>query len=201
MRQFFTCVALSTFAMCATARAEYCQDQFTKDLTAANAESGSIMEWKKKNQDRAIYLQGEIGVYRTSIQNALTSSGIPDADKLKLISNYAAGQKAAQEEIDAITKKNAEYNNRLNDLKGNVPQALQDKAKECANKLAPANLTVNLVVQGLAIYYTGGLALLLPQKTLYVDMGEVLNGNVMGGPHSAPNEAKDWINGRLGTHF
>jgi hypothetical protein len=61
-----------------------------------------------------------------------------------------------------------------------VPQALQDQAKERANKMAPANLAVNIFAQGLAIYYTAGLSLLLPQKALYVDMGEVLNGNVMG---------------------
>jgi hypothetical protein len=146
-------------------------------------------------------LQGEIGLYRTSIENALSSKSVADTDKLKSIANYAAGQKAAQDEIDKITSTNAEYNKRLDALRSSVPQALQDKAKECASKLAPANLAVNLVVQGLAVYYTAGLSLLLPQKALYVDMGEVLNGNVMGGPHSAPNDVKNWVNGRLGLHL
>jgi len=51
------------------------------------------------------------------------------------------------------------------------------------------------------MYFTDGASLILPKKALYIDMGEIMHGNVMGGPSSAPNEVKDWLNGRLGTHF
>ncbi|KAK48377.1 hypothetical protein BG58_33200 [Caballeronia jiangsuensis] len=184
--------------------AEYCEDQFYKDLAAANAELGQVELSMKQDSDKALAIQTAEANINQSEANILASTTMSAQQKVDAMSAYtklradaAAQRKAIQDGTPAKLK-------RISELRDSAPQTLKDKAKSCAEKYAPANMIVNLTIQGLATLYAPGItdALLANNpKALYVDMGEVLNGNVGGGPNSAPNVAKDWINGRLGTHF
>lgn len=177
--------------------AEYCEKTFYSDLDKANAESGQIMRWKLDKQNQAISLENEKQNDDKAIQNATVAANLSDADKLATIKAYVEGKEKAQAQLDAINNQNAAYNKRLGELQNSVPEDLKQKAQNCAKEMAPANLVVNLVVQGLAVYYTAGLSLLLPQKALFVDMGEVLHGNIAGGHELAPNVVGRYLGQRI----
>ncbi len=183
-----------------TVASEYCERQFEKDLSGVNAELGAIYAWQKEHQATAEKLVLGKKAIDASIENA-TKASIPDAEKLKMISSYIQAKNDFTAQEDKLVQENTAKLKRISELKGSVPQGLKDKAKSCAEEIAPINMVVNLAIQGLAMYFTDGDSLVLPKKALYVDMGEIMHGNVMGGPHSAPNDVKNWVNGRLGTKF
>lgn len=181
--------------------AEYCEDQFYKDMTAVNATLGSDLQWQRDMQSEVLKLNAAKDGEQTAITTIASSEVMSPTDKISQIQAHSAVIEEIQSRLDEITKQNAAKNQEINNLKTVVPQNLADKAKDCAQKIAPLNLVVNLAVQGLALFFTDGASVILPEKALYIDMGEIAHGNLMGGKHSAPNEIKDWINGRLGLHL
>ena len=69
------------------------------------------------------------------------------------------------------------------------------ESEGCAKAVAPANVLANGAVQLGAIWMTSGLSLLLPQRTLRVDMGEVMNGRPFGGPRAIVPEVREALLG------
>lgn len=83
-------------------------------------------------------------------------------------------------------------------LKTVIPATLAGELRGCVEAVKPTNTLVNTVIQAIAILSTGGAALALPPKALYVDMGAVLNGYPLGGPSSVVNQARESVLNALG---
>ena len=184
-----------------SAHAEYCEDQFYKDMAKVNEKLGADLEWQRDKQSEALKLMSAKDIESKTIATIASKADLTAQDKVAQIQAHSTVISDIQDQLKIINDQNATKNQEINDLKTAVPQSLVSKAQECARKIAPLNLIVNLAVQGLALFFSDGASAVLPAKALYVDMGEVASGNLMGGSHSAPNEIKDWINGRLGLHL
>lgn len=195
-------IALLLFSCAGANASEYCERIFYEEIGKVNSEAASILEWQKTSQNTAEQLESGKAMLSKAIDNVTDSEKYGDAEKINLIKTYRSQQRDLTNKTENLASENYEKNLRLGELRTSIPEALQKKAGDCAKEVAPANMVVNFIVQGLAVVLLGDAKKLLPnEKSLYIDMGEVLNGNVMGGPDSAPNVAKEWINGRLGLHL
>jgi hypothetical protein len=179
-----------------SARAEYCEDQFYKEVANVNQEASTLMINNKDAQEEALKRVAAIGLLDKSLNNLLNDSSIPDDEKVKQIKVLNTDKISQQNILDKLTADSRKRTLRITELSKNAPTDLQNKAKECAAKVAPLNLIVNYTVMSLAAYYaptiTGGLIANNP-KALYVDMGEVISGNPLGGPTSFPNVVLDQL--------
>ena len=183
------------------AKAEYCEDQFYKDVANTNAEVASLMLNNKTAQDESLKRLAAISLFEKSYSNLLDDITIPDSSKIPQLKLLHTEKMEQQKIVDKLTLESSKRTQRIIAINQNAPKDLQQKAQECAAKLAPLNLVVNYSIMALGAYFapqlTGGLLANNP-KALYVDMGEVINGNVMGGPKSAPNVLKGWVNDVIG---
>ena len=188
------------------ARAEYCEDQFYKDVGNLNSEIANLMLQNNSAQKEAIE-RLEIVKKLEIKSDEVMDSDMPDSSKLAQIKELRA-QKGEQNSI--IDKLNTDARDRvlrIASLSKDAPLDLQNKAKDCAAKVAPLNQVVNYSIMALAAYISPvltGTLLANNEKALYVDMGKVINGNIMGGPDSVPNKVKDTLNdivGGLGIKF
>lgn len=193
---FTVSILLSSYA-----QAEYCEDQFYKDIAASNTELAKKLLWQKENQDLALRYDAAKNTEQSTVAAILSNTTLSPEAKLAEATAHTEVITAIQKKLDEQVARNSVINKEINEMRNTIPVQLRDKAGKCAAEMAPYNMLVNFAVQGLAMVYSDGASIILPEKALYVDMGEVLHGNVMGGPTSAPNEIKDWINGRCGIHL
>ncbi|WP_312411417.1 hypothetical protein [Pseudescherichia sp.] len=182
-------------------KAEYCDDQLYKDMSAVDTQLGDALLWQKNAQVEAVKLQAARKIEQENIVLITKDTSLGAEKKIEQITAHNSVIADIQQREDSINSENSEKNKEIDSLKNKVPQALAEKAKECARQIAPLNLLVNIGIQGLALFFTDGASIILPEKALYVDMGEVVHGNVMGGPKSLPNQTKDAINKALGLHL
>ncbi|WP_321885013.1 hypothetical protein [Burkholderia cenocepacia] len=197
---FFAALTIG-FSAASSVHAEYCEDQFYKDMASVNEKLGADLVWQRDKQSEALKLISAKDIESKNIATIASRADLSAQDKVAQIQAHSAVISDIQNKLTAINDQNVAKNQEINELRTTVSQSLVAKAQECAKKIAPLNLIVNIAVQGLALFFTDGASAVLPAKALYVDMGEIASGNLMGGSHSAPNEIKDWINGRLGLHL
>ncbi|WP_149943692.1 hypothetical protein [Acinetobacter pittii] len=178
---------------CSFANAEYCEDQFYTDIGKNNAEIENLMLQNKSDEQESstnIQLRKQYEKRMTVLLNdetGDTQANMQEMRDIQKIKNELDSQKALND------KEAYDRNIQIANLSTNVPIELKQKAQECAKKIAPINSLVNYTVMGIAAYFnpTATMALLENNpKALYVDMGEIINGNIMGGPNSLPNTVK-----------
>lgn len=195
MRNVIVAVGLLVLAISGIAHAgEYCVDKYGSEITKVNGELGTLVQRQAVIDDRVATIYKDVATKSSSMADAAT----------KIPPDYATIRQLG-EQITALNRERAQletegFNNidRIAALKGVVPAELQGKLRGCLEASAPLNKLVNLSIQSLAIASTGGLALALPPKALYVDMSAVLNGYPTGGPNSVINEARDSALNALG---
>jgi hypothetical protein len=112
-----------------------------------------------------------------------------------------ADMKAASAEEASLKDEGFKNEVRINQLKTTVPASLQGELQGCAQAVAPLDQLVNFYIQSIAILTTSGAAeIILPKRTLYVDMGEVLHGKPLGGDDSAVIKARNDAENAVGIH-
>lgn len=201
MKCHFISIAVFFIAFTTTAHAEYCEDQFFKDMTTANTELGNALKWQHEAQLEATKLDSARKLEQDAIDEVTSSTTLTPEVQLAQIKAHNAVVKEINIKLDKLVAENSEKNKRIAALKENVPKDLTAKAQQCAKEIAPLNLVVNLAVQGLALFFTDGASVVLPEKALYIDMGEIVHGNVMGGEHSLPNDIKNKLNEIFDIHL
>lgn len=166
---------------------EYCVDQYNGQITNINGELGNLVVRQNQIDKRLadIYLkQSEL-----SAEMAAAAAKIPpDIAAIQTLGKQIGDLNREKADLESEGYKNQD---RIVALKGTIPAELQGRLRGCIEASAPANRLVNLAIQSLAIISTGGASLILPPKSLYVDMSAVLNGYPTGGSPSVINEARE----------
>lgn len=116
----------------------------------------------------------------------------------KRIAELSAQQTAKKKEQDLLEAEGHKNNERAMQLRGVVPASLQGELKGCLEAVTPINKVVNFAIQATALVATAGLSTVLPEKSLYVDMGEVLHGKPLGGDEAIIPKARDQVLEGLG---
>lgn len=180
---------------------EYCVKKYEASIRNADAELATILE-------RQLFLDKEIPRLQ-GVMNSLSNELIAILQKDPQLSdpaNRARVEVISREHAQASKQKDIleveGYANRERaaDLRTKVPAELGGQLRGCVEAVAPTNTLVNLTIQTLAMVMTGGASLLLPEKALYVDMGEVLHGRPLGGDNSVVNKARDDAMRELGIN-
>ncbi|MFM0405290.1 hypothetical protein [Paraburkholderia dipogonis] len=169
------------------AYADYCVDQYDGEITKVNAELGALVK-RQADVDKRI---AEIFVSIAKLSADLSTAAAkipPDIAAIQSLGKQIADLNREKATLEAEGYKNQD---RVAQLKGAIPADLQGRLRGCVEATAPTNNLVNLAIQTIAILSTGGAALALPPKALYVDMSAVLNGYPTGGDHSVINEARE----------
>lgn len=188
-RLFFMLWVLSSVPTQAFAQ-EYCVDRYEAAITNINGELGALVRRQATIDRRLSEIIARLLDLATQITtNAMLSISVgqPIDDATKRLGDEFEVLKREKTELEAEGYRNQD---RIVVLKGVIPASLQGELRGCIEATAPANRFVNTAIQALAILSTGGLALTLPPKSLYVDMSAVLNGYPTGGEPSVINEAR-----------
>ncbi|VVP32077.1 hypothetical protein PS874_04264 [Pseudomonas fluorescens] len=186
MRKLTFIVLISVVAPFASA-SEYCVDQYDSQITNVNSELGGVLKRQAGIDTRLAEIYIQTSKYAQELADAAVKVP-PDVNTIQRVGKLIAELNREKTELEAEGFKNQD---RIVALKGTIPADLQGKLRGCVEATAPANRLVNLAIQGLAILSTGGASLVLPEKSLYVDMSAVLNGYPTGGKHSVINEARE----------
>lgn len=167
--------------------ADYCQDKYNSQISAANAELGTLAK-----ENAALDEQITKGM-EDSIQVMKDMANASKANPIdvKLIGDLGAKGESLNNKIDENKKKGFANLDRMKVLKATIPAKLQGELRGCVEATAPANTLVNFSIQGLALLSTGGLSATLPPQALYVDMAAVLNGYPTGGDSSVINQSRE----------
>jgi hypothetical protein len=185
MRLLIVAFAL-VFAVSSARAQEYCLDQYDGAITAVSAELGSVVKRQAELDKRLTEIFTRTSGIAGEIAQAATKVPPDTATVQKLAAElYELNREKAKLETEAYGNQD-----RVVALKGAIPAELQGRLRGCVEASAPAGKIVNLTIQALAILSTGGASLLLPPKSLYVDMSAVLNGYPTGGPNSIINETR-----------
>lgn len=178
-----TLIAASPLAIAS----EYCVDRYNEDITKVNSELGTITKRQAEIDARLAAIFTELAALATQLADAANKNP-PDVQTIQKVAAQINDRNKEKAKLE-----NEGYNNldRITQLKGTMPAELQGKLRGCVEATAPANLLVNLAIQSMAILSTGGASLLLPEKSLYVDMSAVLNGYPTGGENSVINQARE----------
>lgn len=180
---------------------EYCVKKYESGLRTADVDLAAILK-------RQVFIDAEIPRLQT-VMNNLSSELIAILGKdpnLSIPANRARVDEISKEhaatsqakaalELEGLSNRDRAYEYRVK-----VPAKLQGELNGCAQAVAPANSLVNLTIQTIALISTAGASTLLPQKTLYVDMGEVLHGKPLGGDDSFVVRARDDAMRELGIN-
>ncbi|MFJ7141050.1 hypothetical protein [Pseudomonas protegens] len=184
---------------CSASASEYCLDRFNEDIRKSNVELS----------DRMMRLDA----LQTVLVNVQKDKDINSKEMVEIIKNDPAlsipanreRMKYLSDQYDILDRKEVEAKNetfqiqdRVFSLKNTIPANLAGQLRGCVEAVQPANTLVNTVIQAIAVLSTGGASLTLPQKSLYVDMGEVLHGYPLGGPESVVNETRQAVLNALG---
>ncbi len=187
-RGIFAVVVLTFSLLSQKAEAsEYCVTKYNDAITKVSAELGSLISRQDQIDQRIGVIVDKI--VDLSTQLAAASSHVPiDVNLIRQIGTQITALKS---EEDALKSEGFRNQDRIVALKGFIPAGLEGELRGCVQASAPTNRLVNLAIQGLAILSTGGASLLLPPKTLYVDMSQVLNGYPTGGSGSVINKSRE----------
>ena len=219
IKSLFIIYILSILLIPATSNAsEYCYRMMDEKLKEIGDVYIKTWNEAKKNEIRA----AKIGKEYYRLTQRLLNETLSEKEE-KTIKKKA---KKAAEDLNKCIKIGDDLNNKMA-LYGKDGKATNDAratAKMCVEEVQDLNLLVNIGIQALAAYYTGGLSLTLHEKALYVDMGEIIKDkNIWGGPNSVPNAITNkvkkelenlrkgaehavthpgqWVGDRLGVHF
>jgi hypothetical protein len=198
VKQLALAAMLSVVCLSASA-SEYCLDKYDSKIRAANVELSDKLARLTVLQDVLRNVQQDkdkTSKEMASIIRTDPNLSIPgNRDRLQHLT-------AQYDELDrketTAKQESFQIQDRVYALKNTIPANLAGELRGCVEAVAPANTLVNTVIQAIAILSTGGAALALPPKALYVDMGEVLHGYPLGGPHSVVNEARESALNALG---
>ncbi len=185
MLKFFLTVMLLAYSVIASA--DYCVDQYDTQITKVNTELGMLLKRQGEIDTRVAQIYVSVAKLSKDIADAAKKVP-PDTETIQRLGGQISDLDRERTLLEAEGYKNQD---RAGQLKGVVPAELQGKLRGCVEATAPTNRLVNLAIQTLAIVSTGGAAVTLPPKALYVDMGAVLNGYPTGGSTSVINEARE----------
>nr|CUV31751.1 exported protein of unknown function [Ralstonia solanacearum] len=171
----------------ALASADYCVDQYDGQITKVNTELGTLLKRQAEIDTRVAQIYVSVSKLSKDLADAAKKVP-PDTGTIQRLGEQIADLDREKTLLEAEGYKNQD---RAGQLKGVVPAELQGKLRGCVEATAPTNRLVNLAIQTIAIVSTGGAAVNLPPKALYVDMGAVLNGYPTGGSTSVINEARE----------
>jgi hypothetical protein len=186
MKKLALAAVISVVASTVSA-SEYCVDQYNDQITKVNAELGGLVKRQSDIDKRVAEIYVQVGRLSAELAAAAVKNP-PDISAIQNLGKQISELNRQKTEIEAEGFKNQD---RVVALKGVIPAELQGKLRGCVEATAPANNLVNLGIQALAALSTGGKSLVLPSKSLYVDMSAVLNGYPTGGDKSVINEARE----------
>lgn len=179
---------------CSFAKAEYCEDQFYRDIGNTNSEVQGLMLQNKQDEQESLNLVNLRSQYEGRLTDLINdTTGDPESNFAEM-KDIQRNKNSLDTQINQNNNEAKERNLRIASLSTNVPLELKQKAQDCAKKIAPLNTVVNYTIMGIAAYINPVATTAILDnnpKALYVDMGEIVNGNIMGGPNSLPNTIKD----------
>ncbi len=178
---------------------EFCLDRYDGQIRQVNAELSDKLRRLNVLEDLIVNVRKDkdaISKEMVKIIQTDPSLSIPaNRERMK----HLADQSDILDRRETEAKNEAyQIQDRVFALKGNIPANLAGELRGCVEAVKPANVGVNLVIQAIAALSTGGASFLLPPKTLYVDMGQVLNGYPLGGSESVVNQARESALNALG---
>lgn len=178
---------------------EYCLDRYDGDIRNVSVELSDKLRRQDVLQNIIINVREDkdkVSKEMVEILKQDPTLSIPaNRERMKYLSEQFDGLDRRETEAKNETFQNQD---RIFALKNTIPANLAGQLRGCIEAVKPANTLVNTVIQALAILSTGGASLALPAKTLYVDMGQVLNGYPLGGPQSVVNQTRDTVLNALG---
>lgn len=178
---------------------EYCVKRFEKDIGKANSELSSKLLEQVDIDKKIRALIDERDVIAGQIASLIASDPNLDKEstrkKIAELSSEQSAKKVVQDKIEADGHSN---NERIAQLRTSVPASVQGQLKGCLAAVTPVNTVVNFAIQGAALVATAGMSAVLPEKTLYVDIGEVLHGKPLGGDGALVPKARDDVLEALG---
>jgi hypothetical protein len=194
-----TGVAFGLMISSSAIASEYCYDRYETKIRSASGELADRLQ--------------RLNVLQTTLRETFERKDLASKEmanivrtdpELKNPSNRArmvelSAQYDQLDKTEASAKNESfQIQDRVTALKSVVPADLQGELRGCVEAVKPANQAVNTVIQVLAILSTGGASLALPPKSLYVDMGQVLNGYPFGGNAALIPKARDDVLNALG---
>ncbi len=188
MRKTFVGIAVALACLAPGAWAsEYCVDRYEGEIQKVDGELAQLLKRQAAIDARV----GEIYVALGKLATALVEASQKNPPDVQAIQKIGAEIAVLNREKAALENEGYGNQDRIVALKGNIPASLQGQLRGCIQASAPLNTLVNLAIQSLAILTTGGAALALPPKALYIDMSAVLNGYPTGGEKSVINQARE----------
>lgn len=180
---------------------EYCVNKYEKRLASADAELAGILQRQVVIDKEIPRLQGVMNTLATELIAILQKDPqLQDPANRARVDAITKERSDAEKQKDLLEVEGHANRERAGDLREKVPAALGGELRGCVEAVAPANTLVNLTIQTLAIISTGGASLLFPEKSLYVDMGEVLHGKPFGGDQALVAKARDDAMRELGIN-
>lgn len=171
---------------------EYCIKRYEKNIQKVSVElSGRLNEQVELDESiRKVYEEQEsiLAELGAILADDPELKNPENRERVTELTERSESNKRQRSELEQQGYAN---NDRIVELRDEVPIELQGKMRGCLQAVKPANTLVNFAIQGYALAATGGLSLLLPEKTLYVDMGEVLHGKPLGGDGALIPKARD----------
>lgn len=171
---------------------EYCLTRYDTRIASVNEELAVKLRRLDVLQDLLRKITEDKNTVSKEMVEIIKSDpdlSIP-ANKQRMVELSAKFDTLDRQEAASKTE-SYEIQDRVVALKGVIPADLQGELRGCIEAVKPSNQLVNTVIQALAILSTGGASVVLPPKSLYVDMGQVLNGYPTGGQNSVINKARE----------
>lgn len=176
---------------------EYCFAKYETRISAANGELAGLLSRLEEIDKKIAAILSEKDRITDRIA-AISEGGLTEAEQREL-QNLSTRLGALKREQTALEQEGFAKSDRAKSLRTTVPAALQGELAGCVDAVKPANTGVNLTIQVLAALSTYGGSLLLPEKTLYVDMGQVLHGKPLGGKGAFVPKLRDDLAGAVGV--
>lgn len=179
--------------------AEFCLDRYNDRISAVDAGLAATLKRLDELQTRLIALDKEKdAVSKEMTQLIKDDPGLQKPETKTRLAELTGKYDNLDREEAASKSESYDLQDRATSMRTVIPADLQGELRGCIEASKPATTVVNTVIQTLAILTTGGAALALPEKSLYVDMSAVLNGYPFGGDQSAINKGRQVVLDALG---
>lgn len=178
---------------------EYCLDRYNDRIANVDASLAASLKRLDQLQTELIRIkENKDGVSKAMAAVIKDDPTMQKPETREKLATLAAQFDTLDRQETSAKGESFELQDKIAALRGIIPADLQGELRGCIEAVKPANTTVNTVIQALAILTTGGGSLALPEKSLYVDMGQVLNGYPFGGDKALVVKAREDVLNALG---